>query len=158
MRAGYYKLLITSLMPKEICRRCANAGAVCVPRPPSKHFGSGINVLSICEDSETGCLPLKYIPPSGIIYIQVNSLTPAQESGAATLQPCAHTMMVDGDPQRSSKRPRLHDIPHMTTPRRRDDKHVVGIIFIQYVNGNRQMSGADEPRWRPDVSQLRNIY
>lgn len=120
MRAGYYKLLITSLMPKEICRRCANAGAVCVPRPPSKHFGSGINALSICEDSETGCLALKYIPQSGIIYIQVNSLTPAQEPGAATLQPCAHTMMVDGDPQPSGKCPRLHDMPHMTTPRKRE--------------------------------------
>lgn len=68
MRAGYYKLLITSLMPKEICRRCANAAAVCVPRPPSKHFGSGINALSICEDSETGCSPLKYILPRAALF------------------------------------------------------------------------------------------
>ena len=34
-----------------------------------------------------------------------------------------------------------------------------GIMFIQYVNGNTQMmSGMDERRWRPDASQLGNIY
>lgn len=44
-------------------------------------------------------------------------------------------------------------ITHMTT--RRNDKHVVGIMFIQYVNGNTQMmSGMNERRWRPDASQL----
>lgn len=47
---------------------------------------------------------------------------------------------------------------HMTARRRRDDKHVAGIMFIQYVNGNTQMSGMDEPRRGPDVSQLRSIY
>ena len=44
----------------------------------------------------------------------------------------------------ASNVPHLHHMPHMTTGRRRNDKHVVGIMFIQYVNGNTQMSGADE--------------
>lgn len=48
------------------------------------------------------------------------------------------------------------NIWHMTT--RRDEEHAVGIMFIQYVNGHTQMSAVDKWRWRPDASQLRDVY
>lgn len=40
---------------------------------------------------------------------------------------------VDDEPRSSGECPRLHDMT--TTRRRKWDKHVVGITFIQYVNG-----------------------
>lgn len=35
-------------------------------------------------------------------------------------------------------------MPHMRKPRRKNVEHIVGIRFIQYVNGKARMSGGDE--------------
>lgn len=44
-------------------------------------------------------------------------------------------------PTLGTSRPRLHEMPHVSTPGRRNDKHIVGIRFIQYVNGEARMGG-----------------
>lgn len=120
-----------------------------------KHFGSGINLLSV-KTLNGGCAS-KWSPALYCLHWSQQFNTAESDTRRHFTAVCLY-MRVDDDLQWSCECPRLHDMLHMTTTRRRDDKHVVGIMFIQYVNGNTQMSGMDEGRWRPDVSQLRNIY
>lgn len=72
------------------------------------------------------------------INLQVRS----QTLGAAETLSSAYGWRLTPTP--GTSRPRLHEMPHGSTPGRRNEEHIVGIRFIQYVNGEARMGGGDE--------------